>query len=105
MAQKEAMNETESGNKSQSQKSLSDRIDQAQQTAGRIINRLDQNGMKDSNIADAMREVDEQASLASKHSQTASQELRQAAEGKQDAIHNARAGGNTESDPGDVGCD
>ena len=89
VAQKEAMNETESGNKSQSQKSLSDRIDQAQQTAGRIINRLDQNGMKDSNIADAMREVDEQASLASKHSQTASQELRQAAEGKQDAIHKA----------------
>lgn len=40
-------------------------------------------------MADAMREVDEQASLASKHSQTASQELRQAAEGKQDAIHKA----------------
>ena len=88
-SQKEAIDETDNANKAQSQKSLSDRINQAQQTADRITKRLNRNGMKDSNVAEAMKEVDQQASVAATHSQNASQELRRATEGNQEAIHKA----------------
>jgi len=88
-SQKEAIDEKDNANKAQSQKSLSDRISQAQQTAERITKRLNRNGMKDSNITEAMTEVDQQASIASKHSQNASQELRQGSEGNKEAIHKA----------------
>ncbi|MCE9619723.1 MAG: hypothetical protein K8R92_07415 [Planctomycetes bacterium] len=90
MAQKDAIDEKDVGNAIQSQKSLSDRIDQAQKTAERLSKRLGRNGMKDSNIAEALREVDQQGAAASTHSQNASQQLRQGADGKAEAIKEAK---------------
>ena len=74
-SQKETIEEKEITNLIQSQKGISDRIDQAQKTAERLAKRLVKNGMKDSAITEALQEVDERATSASTHSQGASQEL------------------------------
>jgi len=74
-SQKETIEEKEITNLIQSQKGISDRIDQAQKTAERLAKRLVKNGMKDSAITEALQEVDQRATNASTHSQGASREL------------------------------
>ena len=88
--QKETINEKELNNIVQAQKSVTDRIDQAQKTTEKLINRLDRNGLKESNIAQALRDVEQQASSAASHSQNASQQLQQAANGKAEAFDAAK---------------
>ena len=86
IGQKETINEKELNNIVQAQKSVTDRIDQAQKTTERLINRLDRNGLKESNITQALRDVGQQASSAAAHSQNASQQLQQGANGKSEAL-------------------
>ena len=90
IGQKETINEKELNNIIQAQKSVTDRIDQAQKTTERLINRLDRNGLKESNITQALRDVGQQASSASAHSQNASQQLQQAANGNAEALKAAK---------------
>ena len=90
IGQKETINEKELNNIVQAQKSVTDRIDQAQKTTERLINRLDRNGLKELNIAQALRDVGQQASNAAAHSQNASQQLQQGANGKAEALETAK---------------
>ncbi len=90
MGQKENINEQKTENTIQTQKSLSDRIEQAQKTTQRLTKRLSKNGMKDSNIAEALNEVDQQATRASSHSQNASQQLQKTTTGDSGALQKAR---------------
>ena len=90
IGQKETINEKELNNIVQAQKSVTDRIDQAQKTTERLINRLDRNGLKESNITQALRDVGQQASSAAAHSQNASQQLQQGANGKSEALEAAK---------------
>ena len=90
IGQKETRNEKEINNNIQSQKSVTDRIDQAQKTTSRLVNRLDRNGMKESNIAQALRDVEQQATRAATHSQNASQQLQQASQGNNEALETAK---------------
>lgn len=88
--QKETIEQTEITNSIQSQKNLSDRIDQTQKTANKLAKRLRRNGMKDSNITEALQGVEQQASVAATHSQSASQQLQQGATGNEKAVQEAK---------------
>lgn len=89
-SQKETIEEKEITNSIQSQKGLSDRIDQAQKTVNKLTKRLIRNGMRDSGITEALQEVEQQATNASTHSQSASQQLQQGLSGDKNKSQDAR---------------
>ncbi len=90
-AQRDAMEEKDAANATQSQKSLSDRLEQARQTLQRLSRRLDRNGMADSALAQTLREADAQAAEAAQHSRQATQHLKRSAEGDAAAPKQASA--------------